>query len=495
MIMEYLLINHPLDCPVCDQAGQCGLQDYSFEHGQAVHRFVEERIVNPRKEVSERIQLNQDRCIMCTRCVRFTREITGTSELLVTSRGSHAEIGVFPGQPLDNPLAGNVVDLCPVGALLDKDFLHKQRFWFLSKHESICTRCSTGCNITAEENRGRLWRFRARWNPHVNDYWICDLGRYSYEAANDPALLTSMAVRRGSDLVPVPMDEALAEAGRRLREAAESGGRVAAILSPFLTVEEAYLLARYVKGLGESNTLAIGPVPVQGEDVTIQPDKHAGRAGDVSFIQPRPFVIRAEKCPNRAGVEIILRHFQGEVIRFETLAARVASGEFAALVATSSALDPAYSENDARTMRPGVACLVVSDSMPTPLGSAADVLLSSACFAEKAGTYVNATGRLQYAAAALPPREGSLPDLDLWTILTGEGSGPARSGDALEQAAREVPALAPAAGGRIPAFGIDLSGLNETNGAARGFADPWLEPRSARGDRAGANDPRGGQNV
>ncbi len=165
MVMEYLLINHPLDCPVCDQAGQCGLQDYSYEYGQASHRFVEERIVNPRKDVSDQIQLNQDRCIMCTRCVRFTREITQTGELQVTSRGNHAEINIFPGHPVDNPLAGNVVDLCPVGALLDKDFLHKQRFWFLAKHESICTRCSTGCNIEAEENRGQLWRFRADTTP------------------------------------------------------------------------------------------------------------------------------------------------------------------------------------------------------------------------------------------------------------------------------------------------------------------------------------------
>jgi len=120
MVMEYLLLNHPLDCPVCDQAGQCGLQDYSYEYGQSSHRFVEERIVNPRKDVSDQIQLNQDRCIMCTRCVRFTREITQTSELQVMRRGNHAEIDIFPGEPLDNPLAGNVVDLCPVGALLDR---------------------------------------------------------------------------------------------------------------------------------------------------------------------------------------------------------------------------------------------------------------------------------------------------------------------------------------------------------------------------------------
>src|SRR4029078_8305711 len=192
-VMESFLINHPLDCPVCDQAGECGLQDYSFRYRQAAHRFVEERVVNPRKDVSDLIQLNQDRCIMCTRCVRFTREISQSGELEVMRRGNHAEIDVFPGNTLDgNPLAGNVVYICAVGALLDKDFLHKQRVWFLAKHDTICTRCSTGCNISAEENKRKLWRCKPRSTPHVNDYWICDEGRYSYKAANDPGLLGAM---------------------------------------------------------------------------------------------------------------------------------------------------------------------------------------------------------------------------------------------------------------------------------------------------------------
>src|SRR6476661_697488 len=236
MIMEYLLINHPLNCPVCDQAGECGLQDYSYEYGQSLHRFVEERNVNPRKEVSDLIQLNQDRCIMCTRCVRFTREITQTGELSVMRRGDRAEIDIFPEHPVDNPLAGNVVDLCPVGALLDKDFLHKQRVWFLSKHDSVCTRCSTGCNISAEENRGSLWRFKPRYNPHVNDYWICDEGRYSYKTANDPNLLEAMYVREGGDLRPVAIDQALRSAGQCLARIAGERGVAAAVLSPFLTV-------------------------------------------------------------------------------------------------------------------------------------------------------------------------------------------------------------------------------------------------------------------
>src|SRR6185312_857821 len=130
------------------------------------------------------------------------------------------------------PLAGNVVDLCPVGALLDKDFLHKQRFWFLSRHDQVCTRCSTGCNIYTEENRGEIWRLRARHNPHVNDYWICDEGRYSYKAANDPYLLGAMYVRRGGDLRPTPINEALDAVNLGLRKIAQEGGAVAGILSP-----------------------------------------------------------------------------------------------------------------------------------------------------------------------------------------------------------------------------------------------------------------------
>src|SRR5436309_5441265 len=233
-VMEYLLVNHPLDCPVCDQAGECGLQDYSYHFGQAIHRFVEERLVNPRKDVSDQIQLNQDRCIMCTRCVRFTREITQTGELEVMRRGNHAVIDVFPGHPVDNPLSGNVVDLCPVGALLDKDFLHRQRVWFLSKHKAICTRCATGCNISSEENRGELWRFKPRFNPHVNDYWICDEGRYSYKAANDPGLLSAFYLKKAGG--PAAIDVVLKDVDQALKGAK---GKTLAILSPFLTVEEA----------------------------------------------------------------------------------------------------------------------------------------------------------------------------------------------------------------------------------------------------------------
>jgi NADH-quinone oxidoreductase subunit G len=477
MIMEYLLINHPLDCPVCDQAGMCGLQDYSYQYGQAVHRFVEPRIVNPRKDVSDAIQLNQDRCIMCTRCVRFTREISQTGELEVTRRGSHAEIDVFPGAPVENPLAGNVVDLCPVGALLDKDFLHKQRYWFLDKHPAICTRCATGCSISAEENCGELWRFRPRYNPHVNDYWMCDEGRSSYKAANDPALLSAMYIRTDGNLAEVPVDRALAVVNERLRRVAQEGGLVAGIVSPFLTVEEAYLFATYLKSLNPSNVLALGPVPRVGVDRTFTPDPRAGRTGDTSFVVCRPFTIHSEKCPNRRGVEAILAHAQGEVIHYESIAARAERGEFAAVYVTSDALDPAFDENDVRQLREKTGYLVVQDVHVTPLAQVADAVLAGATFAEKAGCYVNFQRRLQYSAAALPPRDGSLPDLDIFAILANRGAGPIASKDVLAELADAVPDFAVAQGGEVPEFGVVLGQPETADNSTFPFTDPWFAPR------------------
>jgi len=489
MIMEYLLLNHPLDCPVCDQAGECGLQDYSYHHGQARHRFVEERLVNPRKDVSDLIQLNQDRCIMCTRCVRFTREITQTGELEVMRRGNHAEIAVFPGHTMDaNPLAGNIVDICPVGALLDKDFLHKQRVWFLSKHDSVCTRCSTGCNITAEENKGRLWRFKPRSNPHVNDYWMCDEGRYSFKAANEPGLLAAMYARRNDDLQQVPIDEAVTAVDRGFRQVLERGGRVAGVLSPFLTVEEAYLMARYIKGLNPANVLALGPVPSSGSDITIKPDQTKGRTGDTSFIVSRPFTIHAEKCPDRQGVEAILTHFQGAVISFEELSRRVAADEFQGLYVASDSIDPWIDEAASRQLRSHVTFLVLQDTTVTPLAHLADVVLAGATFAEKAGCYVNADGRLQYAGAALPPREGTLPDLDLFAILLHRPGGPVRSGEVLAELAEMVPAFAVARGGAVPVLGTLLGSTPSADGTARAvaFTDSWYVPLGAARARQGA---------
>jgi NADH-quinone oxidoreductase subunit G len=180
--LEYLLLNHPLDCPTCDQAGECLLQDYSFRFGRGYSRLQEPKKLRPDKDyIGDQITLFTDRCIMCSRCVRFTREISGTAELQVINRGSNSEIDIFPGQPCNNKLAGNVVDICPVGALCSKDFLYKQRVWWLQSANSVCPNCSTGCSIAVDQSDDRVYRLRPRPNPQAQGHFMWRRGALRLE--------------------------------------------------------------------------------------------------------------------------------------------------------------------------------------------------------------------------------------------------------------------------------------------------------------------------
>ena len=208
--LEYLLLNHPLDCPVCDQAGECGLQDYSYKYGRGYSRLQEPKNIKPDKDyIGDQITLFTDRCIMCTRCVRFTREISGTAEMQVVSRGTHEEIDIFPGEPCNNKLAGNVVDLCPVGALCSKDFLYQQRVWWLKSKNSVCPGCSTGCSITVDQNEDVLYRLKPRENPQAQGSFMCDEGRFGWKYAQSDRRLTSPEQRSGGNTVSRDWDVVL----------------------------------------------------------------------------------------------------------------------------------------------------------------------------------------------------------------------------------------------------------------------------------------------
>src|SRR5262245_33670671 len=309
--LEALLLNHPLDCPVCDKAGECKLQDYSYEFGHAESRMIDRKNTPPNKpHISSKITLFTDRCIMCSRCVRFTREIAGTAELTVVNRGDHSEIDIFPGQPLENKLSGNVVDLCPVGALCSKDFLYKQRVWFLKEHDSVCAGCATGCSIHLDANKDVVFRLRPRENPEAQGWFICDEGRFGYHYVNENDRLKRPTVAG----TPKPWTHVLSELRDKLAAAATRNATgVAVVLSPFLTCEEAFPFAKYFKGLSKDVRLFLGPVPVVGSDDTYPKDRR------VNPIEPVKFTIRAEKCPNRRGVEAVLKHFQGEVRAFDRL--------------------------------------------------------------------------------------------------------------------------------------------------------------------------------
>ncbi|HMF13838.1 MAG TPA: molybdopterin-dependent oxidoreductase [Gemmataceae bacterium] len=399
--LESLLLNHPLDCPVCDKAGECMLQDFSYRFGRAESRMIDEKHTPPNKPgISDKITLFTDRCIMCSRCVRFTREIAGTAELQVVNRGDHSEIDIFPGQPLENKLAGNVVDLCPVGALCSKDFLYKQRVWYLKEQKSVCADCSTGCSVFVDSNKNVLYRLRPRPNPQAQGYFICDEGRFGFHYVNSAERFRQPMLRRQGALTPARWPEAVQVIRQELpRYATQAPGAVAGVLSPFLTCEEAYLLAKYLKGLSSQVMLALGPVPVVGEDDSF-PKNARGEP-----VQPLKFTIRAEKCPNRRGVEEVLRHFQGEVVGFDRVVRGVEEGKLRASYVVAG-----YPPRPGGWVTPEQAkslakadLLVVHDLLPSPASEVATHVMPAAAWAEKDGTFVNHAGLAQAIRRAVIP--------------------------------------------------------------------------------------------
>src|SRR5690554_4147633 len=255
-VMELLLINHPLDCPICDQAGECKLQDYAFEYGVPHARTREpRRAAKKRVDLGPTIVFDQERCILCRRCVRFCREVPGTGELAVFQRGDRSTIETAPGQPLDNDYSMNVADICPVGALTTKDFRFRIRVWFLEEPPGICTGCANGCNIFLGVANNRVYRYVPRRNDAVNETWMCDAGRLSYKRIGAEDRLDATEVRGADGIVrAVSVDEGVAEAVRRLRGVVErkGGGAIGAIASPHATNEDLFVLRRLLEALGSS---------------------------------------------------------------------------------------------------------------------------------------------------------------------------------------------------------------------------------------------------
>jgi NADH-quinone oxidoreductase subunit G len=404
--LEHLLINHPLDCPVCDKAGECLLQDYTFKFGHAQSRMIDDKFAPPNKDhIGEHITLFTDRCIMCSRCVRFTREISGTAELQVINRGEHAEIDVFPGEPCNNKLAGNVVDLCPVGALCDKDFLYKQRVWYLKQQKSVCADCSTGCSVVVDSNKDIVYRLRPRFNPEAQGWFMCDEGRFGFHYINAKERLLRPMLRRDGSLVPSNWATVLPAIRQAFKDAAtRDGSAVAGMLSPFLTCEEAYLLARYFKGLSGQVRLVLGPVPVVGQDDLYPKD----RKGNAPSAEHTKFTIRAEKCPNRRGVEEVLRHFQGELLAFEELL-RWADERRLQAVYLAAGYPPrpgGWITSEQAIRLKSAPLVVVHDLLPSPASEQAHYVLPAASFAEKDGTFVNHADLAQAIHRAVrPPAE------------------------------------------------------------------------------------------
>ncbi|MGQ9575266.1 MAG: 2Fe-2S iron-sulfur cluster-binding protein [Thermoguttaceae bacterium] len=432
-VEEALLLRHPIDCPICDKAGECRLQDYHFQYGQTERRADLRPVTSRRRDLGERITLFVDRCILCTRCVRFAREIAGTGELLVADRGVREEIEVLPGFPLANRLSGNVVDLCPVGALADKEFLYRQRVWFLRQHAGVCTGCATGCSTWIEENQDRIYRVRPRENPQVNGWWICDDGRYDYAHVHSERRVSRPLRRQGASVGEVDWTRLPEELDRRLREA----GSLGAVFSPFLTVEEAYLLARYIRQIDPEAALALGPVPVAGQDERF----------------PGGFTISAEKCPNRRGVEEVVAHFAGRLMDLEELIERIGQRPVRALWITGGYKSDWIDPQTAAALA-AVELLVVQDLFPSAVSERAGYLLPAAAFAERDGSYVSRAAQLQSVRRAIRPPAGVWPEGDLfWALLGRPGLYDARA--VLTELAAEI-IYFHVARGPIPELGINL---------------------------------------
>jgi len=400
--MEFFLLNHPLDCPVCDQAGECHLQDYSYRFGHSESRMVDQKLKNPKKDIGPRTLLYSDRCVMCTRCVRFTDEISGTHELGLVNRGSRLEIDVFPGFPLDNPMQGNVVDICPVGCLLDKDFLFKRRVWELSGASSICPGCATGCAIRIDHADDRVYRLKPRYNPEVNDWWMCDAGRFGFKYVEASERITTPVVRRGlhatsPDWTDVPEIVRFHVA----QHATESGGdKLGVVLSPFMSCEEAWLLIQFLRETAPECMLTMGPIPMEGEDQSFP----AGASdGDVKF------TILKEKCPNRRGIEMLLTVAGGNQCTYDQFVDKAGNGDFA-LAWIVGGYPKAWVSKDLVKAVGKIEHLVVQDLLTSDLIGAAEFVLPACAWSEREGSFVNAAGLIQPFDWATNPPDGARRD-------------------------------------------------------------------------------------
>ena len=383
--LEFLLKNHPLDCPICDKAGECMLQDYSYAEGQAEGQSAEpRRKLEKRKDLGDVILLDQERCILCSRCVRFFEEVTGEAQLCIAGRGAHSFVDTFAGRPLSGNYQGNVADICPVGALTLKQFRFKARVWNLHKRASTCGECSRGCAISVEVLRkGEVKRIRPRYDADVNKWWMCDTGRFAFEGASLEGRLEGALERGYSGLAACSTDEALALA----RDGYATHERHVFVASPWLTVEEGAALLELAKANGGA-ALMVSPAPNELKDDLL----HTG-----------------DPCPNRRG----LTELGFEAATPEEVLALCAQAETATLVGERVA-DLVGREGLAALDSALRLYLFDTKSLDVP---AARVNVGVPCWVERAGTWVNVDGHRGPISAARSAPAGVRPTLSLLSGL------------------------------------------------------------------------------
>ncbi|MCL4819730.1 MAG: (2Fe-2S)-binding protein [Vicinamibacteria bacterium] len=384
--LEMLLINHPIDCPVCDQAGECYLQDQYMDHGLHDSKVEIEHKVRKRKVANlGPIMLDAERCVLCSRCLRFEREVTGTNLLEFKNRGNVTEITTFDGGPITHEYAGNLADVCPVGALLSHDFRFKMRVWFLEQSESVCGGCSTGCNVWIDSRDGEVQRIRPRRNVEVNKSWICDPGRMLYKQFHVPERISGARARRGANWEGVALEAALDELHAKLQEA---GAATAFLASPQASNEDLFAFKALTESVGGKLDFRVGNPQ----------DKLHERIDEV--------LQRADRNPNTQGCIDLGMGKDG----VDAILAACRAGSVKALLLQGPELLRAADAQDALAKVPFVAVMATHEE---PALAAAHLVLPAALWVEQDGTYTNYQRRVQRAKKAVPPPGDARPRFEL----------------------------------------------------------------------------------
>jgi NADH-quinone oxidoreductase subunit G len=436
-VLEFLLVNHPLDCPVCDQAGECYLQEYYMKHGQYDSKMVEDKVKKHKAlDIGPHVMLDSERCILCTRCVRFCNEISKSNELGIFNRGDHAELLPYPGRRLDNLYSVNTVDICPVGALTEKDFRFEARVWYLQQTNSICPGCSTGCNISLHTNTvrdhhaegRRVVRLKPRYNAEVNKWWMCDFGRYSYKAVDDPSRIIAPMLKQGDggsdNWVETTWEVALEIAADKIKKAlqAENNGHIAIWASPQMTNEDLFVLRQFTQKLGIHQVAT----SVQLKETPYSDD----------------FLIKADRNPNTRGA--LAMGYDVDMQASRDLYRLVFDGKLTVLIVFHHDLTLGFDAEPLATALGNVPTIIFIGPNRNPTSEMAHIVLPAAAWPEKDGTFTNFAGRVQRLEKAVEPLGDARPE---WLILKRLGKALGASvpyleaGDVFETLSRAVPAF------------------------------------------------------
>jgi NADH-quinone oxidoreductase subunit G len=433
-VMEFLLINHPLDCPICDQAGECQLQEFSVEYGNAESRFLENKVKKPKNiELGPRVTLDDERCILCSRCIRFCQEIAKDDVLGFVDRGSHTVLTAHPGKRLENNYSLNTVDICPVGALTSSDFRFKMRVWFLKETKSFCTSCATGCNTLIGTRQDVIYRQTPRENDAVNSSWMCDYGRLNFNYVQSEDRLLEPEILSDGKMIAAAWETAIQHTVLQLRHF--QAGEIAIIASGRMTNEELWLTSQLAKSIGVE-LIDIVPRGGPGDDILLSADRNPNTNGAK--------LLRVTAEPGARLAEIV------EGVRFGRVKALVALGEDPGelgLTAAELSVLPAF---------------IVMSILSNVATQNATVVLPSFAFAEKRGSMINGKGRLQRLNRAVAGPGLARDDWEILRDLTqgyagknSETSSRACGISSIEDVFREMSAA-------VPEFaGLNLSKIGD----------------------------------